>query len=375
MKAINSPYIRFANISNSGFCIYNFLVNKFQSIKKEYIDVMFACVTPQTITDLENRFGVKLISQMRKSFLLLDPDEMWKMHRVSTMEIETSTVCNWRCEYCPVKSDTREKKFIEFKLFEQLIQKAREYKCIKEIGIHSFNEPSLDPNFHRYSDMIFDSGFKFLIFTNGSMLDEKNIKNLSRFKERLTIVFNFPSISKDKFNKMTGSNSYERSCEALRLSFLYGITTHINVQGIGADRENEARKVFAAFPKAKMISYDSSDRGGAVKNKKYLNHIDLTDDRMRGCYTLTRSIYVTVDGHLDMCCNDYGKKYLIGDIRSSTIDEALSGESACEARKKVWGALPAEKSFLCRSCILMKESFEEEVYLTFDSYTKKVLHL
>lgn len=332
---------------------------------------MHACVSPQNIKELENYFGEKIIKYMINSYLLLNPDDMWKMHRVSTMEIETSTVCNWRCEYCPVRSDTREKKFIDFDLFEQLIRKATEYKYIKEIAIHSFNEPSVDPNFNRYSDMIFDSGFKFLIFTNGSMLDEEKIKNLSRFKERLTIVFNFPSVSKDKFNKMTGSNSYDRSYEALRLSFLYGITTHINVQGIGRDREDEARKVYAAFPKAKMISYDSSDRGGAVKNKKYLNHIYIADDKMRGCYTLTRSIYVTVDGNLDMCCNDYHKKYIIGDIRSKTIDEALSGELACEARQKVWGALTTERSFLCRSCKLMKESFEEEVYMTFESYIKK----
>lgn len=368
-KIVISPYIRFIKSANNTISIYNFLLNKFQRYYQKSGKLYQYCLTPKSLDEVIEMFDKKEVMRLIQLYQLVDPKTIWNMHKVTTLEIETSTVCNWKCEYCPVQYGTRRQEFIDFELFKNILKKGIDYGHIKEVALHSYNEPSLDENFEMYLEAIYRTPFKLALFTNGSYLDESKLNQIQSFGRRSEITFNFPSQNRETFIKMTGANTYEQSIWAISKAIEKGIKTIINVQGRGEQRKYEADAIQQRFPQSSVVSYDSFDRAGALKNS-YKYDLYISKPYMAGCYMLTRSVYVNIHGELFMCCNDFNKKYLLGSINDRTIFDVLSDEKASIIRQKAWGAVPADGNFICRYCSLMCETINSPVYKLYNQMFK-----
>lgn len=366
-KIILSPYLRFVKTKRGEYGIYNFLTNAYQLWHLNNKTIYEYCLSARLIQDVINRFGEKTVSDLMKLNQLIDTDEVWKKNYVTTLEIETGTVCNWRCSYCPVQYHPREAKFIDHGLFKEIIAEAVAYRHIKEVTLHSFNEPSLDKSFDFYLDQIYETNFKLLLFSNGSYMDDHKLERIGAFENRAELILNFPSLNRDTFRTMTGTDTYDQSLYTLEHALQKKLRVFVNVQGRGKQREAEANFIKKRYPEAIVVTYDSFDRAGALDNEYFID-TKIEQPYMVGCYMVTRSVYVGVQGDLFMCCNDFHKENLEGNIKNGSFQQILSGKLASSIRKKVWGGEKTDADFLCRHCSLMDEFLKKNIFLTYDQF-------
>ena len=150
MRYIRSPYLvrgynfKAENRQNSVFNYLNdrpYLIDSMEQVALNY------CKNATEDSEVINKFGREVFDKLIRSFLLLNYDTVWNQNHASHIEIETSTVCNWKCEYCPVKYNSRKKQYIDMRIFDRIIDRAIEYQHIKYITLHAYNEPTIDPNF------------------------------------------------------------------------------------------------------------------------------------------------------------------------------------------------------------------------------------
>src|SRR6266849_1911276 len=72
-----------------------------------------------------------------------DEDESRKFS-VKRVDIEISSHCNARCQYCPVSTDPKPKRVMSMELFEHIAQQIAPYRP-EWVSLNSFSEPLLDP--------------------------------------------------------------------------------------------------------------------------------------------------------------------------------------------------------------------------------------
>jgi radical SAM protein with 4Fe4S-binding SPASM domain len=94
------------------------------------------------------------------------------------------------------------------------------------------------------------------------------------------------------------------------------------------------------------------DRAGALNVGKSLNN---PVEHLRGCENLgSRPVqHLTVNAHGEcvICCEDYYEEYKVGDLKSQSVEEVLTGEKIRKIRAMLYGIEEAPEDFICRKCI------------------------
>lgn len=212
------------------------------------------------------------------------------------VEIETYTVCNRKCSYCPNSKFTRGDYKMQISLFKKIIDDLKELDYKGDITPDFYNEPFLDkrlPELLKYiKKQLPDS--KIVIFSNGDFLDKRLFDEISNYVG------------------------------------LIDITDHGNLNpNIPKDEKIKIRKL-----------EHFSSRGGlvTVKNK-------ITKEK---CYQPTRMLVITYNGDVILCCNDYFGKHVFGNLKEESIMEVWNKKSFINARKKLREGVPIFK--ICKEC-------------------------
>ncbi len=194
--------------------------------------------------------------------------------------IETSTYCNRKCDYCPNKDNETPKNYIDRNIFEEAI---RQLKKIKFSGIFEycfFNEPLFDPNL--------------------SSLIEYAKKELPKCIHVLTS--NGDLLTIDKANELVNAGIDK-----------FIITIHDKNPDKAYERLSKVKKVL----KDKMrlqTTYELvlQNRGGDVDISKY------EYKKLTSCPNILKAM-ITINGDIILCCNDYYKKHVMGNIMNKNI--------------------------------------------------------
>ena len=287
-------------------------------------------------------------------FLLLD-DHIWDQESVTNLEIETSTMCNWACNYCPASFYKRTPQKIEMDLYKYILDKAYEFGKIKTVSIQSYNEPSIDNRFFEYIKEIKQHGFRLVLYTNGSNLTNDKIELLKKMQVLDRIIFNLPAVDKDIFREITNNDNVERTLNSIRLAIDCGFEVIISVQGKHLYKDSEVEKMKILFDKAKIEPFISIDRAGILKNE-YHQNINIKNKLLTGCITFSNTIHITVNGDLYICCNDYFRNYIYANIKNNNFKDVFNSDSYIELRKKIFGGLAVEEEFICKHCSIMENS-------------------
>ena len=90
------------------------------------------------------------------------------MNRFRKVYLEISNICNLHCEFCPGTS--RKPKAMTQAELEILLPKLRPWSDF--LYFHLMGEPLLHPDIDKFFNIAGDLGFKVIITTNGTLLDE-----------------------------------------------------------------------------------------------------------------------------------------------------------------------------------------------------------
>ncbi|MBD3155537.1 MAG: radical SAM protein [Candidatus Aenigmarchaeota archaeon] len=212
------------------------------------------------------------------------------------VEIETYTICNRKCSYCPNSKFSRGNHMMEVSLFKKIIDDLKKIKYNGDITPGFYNEPFLDgrlPELLKYTKRKLPDS-RIVIFSNGDFLDKELFDEIKKYVDSIDI------------------------------------TDHGNLNpNIPEDKRIKVKKL-----------EHFSSRGGlvAVNNK-------ITKEK---CYQPTRMLTITYNGDVIVCCNDYFGKHIFGNLKKENIMEVWNKKSFISTRKRLREGIPIFN--ICKEC-------------------------
>jgi MoaA/NifB/PqqE/SkfB family radical SAM enzyme len=115
----------------------------------------------------------------------MDPDRIGKH-----VFIELSSACNLNCSFCAYSWSTRKGGFMPLPLLAKILADLKQLRPVDYLMFSALGEPTLHPEFGEACRMVKKAGYRLLVTTNGSRLNEE-IRNLPI--DELYISFNTPT--------------------------------------------------------------------------------------------------------------------------------------------------------------------------------------
>ena len=267
-----------------------------------------------------------------------------------TVHIEPTNICNFKCTFCPESfSNYKEKSGGLFQLslenFNHIANELKTLPKLKQLNFFMMGEPLVNKNISKIISQSkeMDLSEWYMVSTNGSLLTKEKFKDLcdsgldylrvsifgsneqihskttqskiklSRVKENLV---NFQKFKKD--------NGYEKP------------RTMAKMIDTGQNEENdEFLKTFTGVGDETLIepltNWNDPEEGNlAQKDHDYLLSTDHYKKKKETCPFVFYSLVIHSDLKVSVCCVDWEKKTLIGDLKNETLKDIWNGEKLRE---------------------------------------------
>ena len=274
------------------------------------------------------------------------------------IQIETISVCNQRCYFCPVSMDKRTRNTLPLERVEQIIAGLHDYP-VEVVAISGFTEPTFDKQLVEKVMAIRDAGYKVSIYSNGSGLkpaltDRLLATGVSSF------TFNLSTLDETQYKQTRGTKDLHRVLPNLDYLLaqpqVQNGDTEVTVVVVGALDAQHAeniqmiRKRFANTAVAKIWIIPMVEFAG--KKDQGLLPVPVRHEKLRGCLWQRDQKWMHFDakGEAIFCCHDYFSDYKMGNISKMSVDEIYRGEPVNQWRRWLSGEEEAPDNFMCRRC-------------------------
>lgn len=268
--------------------------------------------------------------------------------------IETTSVCNLRCQFCSREEHLKEQGHMDFSLFRKIIDEAAEYGP-RSFSLHLFGEPLLHP---RIVDMVAyikerRKENSVLLTTNGVKMDAALYQALAEAGlDRVHI--SLLAADADAYQRITGSKRFD----TLVANVLSAAEVHARLKlkkpavflrylhGNDSDQELEQFRTFWEKTGFNLEIRPLHNIGGRFEGSK----IDSSVFANRWpCYHLWFAPGIGYNGDLTVCCNDPGHELATGNVVETSISSLWKGE-AMESIRKAHMSGNFACNDLCRDC-------------------------
>ena len=250
------------------------------------------------------------------------------------LEVTTKVGCPHRCGYCPQdvfvhaylkrSSET----LMTFETFKACVD-----KLSKSVGIHfsGMCEPWSNPQCTRMVLYAHQAGHGVCVFTTGSGM---SLADLEAIKEVPFQLFEMHLPDKDGVMRFDVTPGYLEVLRAISASGMRNVRF-----GAFGDIHPLVREALRdQIIKQKVIHSRSGNLSG-VKTK-----------RLKGAISCEKGLNCNVllpNGDVIACCNDYGMKHVLGNLRSQTYEALFQGEEVARIKR---GFLDPSVDIRCRYC-------------------------
>lgn len=301
------------------------------------------------VKSLESRSALahKMVVAYKTNRLKADrPIKMRSPYKIQ--QIELTNKCPMLCPMCPrTDSMTRAEGFMSFDTFKTIVdQMAVDIRKDVREGVtwlHHFGESLLHPEFAKFMNYGADRGLKFGLSVNPIMLKGPTAEKL--LSARLdTLIVSLDGHDDASFEKARGlKNAYERSKENL-VRFLEekikrGWTTKIIFSIIDFDLNKDSIDQVRAFWEHRsgldeFLVKSFSTFNGESETICALGTVDAQQYPVVVCRHPWSMVAITWDGIVVPCCNDYDKKYPLGNVNTSSLMDIWNGEPMQALRRE-----------------------------------------
>lgn len=276
------------------------------------------------------------------------------------LSIQTTSLCNASCLFCPYDrvKNLFPAKTMEINLYKKIIDECGKYKEVERIILYMNNEPLTDRYIIERINYAKEKipGISVHLLTNGTLLDDKTADQLiNSGLDWLGVSFH--GIKKETIEKTMGIpydltfsriNKFIEKARKKKNLKEYLMITLLKHKYLTESEKDEAIK-FWKNKGIERISYFKKpiSRAGNVKKlSKVYNQGKIT-----GCNSIwaDEMLHIGEDGKVVLCCMDWKREVVLGDLNNQTVKEIWQGE-----RKKTWEMIQGKRempaSFLCRRC-------------------------
>ncbi|MDP3726667.1 MAG: SPASM domain-containing protein [bacterium] len=245
----------------------------------------------------------------------------------SIVEISESGICNRKCSFCPRSApdypDIGE--FIDASLVEKLACQLNEVGFKGIFLFSGFVEPLLDKNIFNLVALVRQTlkDSRIEIVTNGDMLNDKRLKRLFKSGLSTLLVSVYGKEEAIRLGKEETLRSGKE--EALRFEFM------CKNAGLRKD-QYEIRHRY--LPPEQDFGITLSNRAGMMANAEHVIPA-LTESLKRPCYYPHYTFFMDYKGDVLQCPHDWGKKFIVGNMKTQDFKEIWFGKRLTYARKKL----------------------------------------
>lgn len=292
------------------------------------------------------------------------------MRRYRKIYLEISGFCNARCPYCHTGAGKiKNGKAIDTALLKEVLRKLLDEDLIKKggvISLYNWGEPFLHPQINKIFDCVRDTGLKYALSTNASIVPQINagfIKSLDH------IIFSMPGFSQNSYDRIHGFNfgtiiknikSIISECRKYDFKGYFKIAYHVYRFNAGELKEcerfaNENNIIFEPYYAIlnhwwKLQGFITGrlrqEEKDSISKELFLDGLKNARERHSRRYFCPQFNYLVIDESANVvtCCqlpNDH-KDYSCGNILNNKINEILVNK---------------ENQGVCKECIDSGVSF------------------
>ncbi len=291
---------------------------------------------------------MSLMRKWRKNFYMPGVDTRWwadALKRAACrptpsfprmIQIQTRTGCNGACVFCPYPDahDKVPKGRMTDALFEKIVDEIARHNATKRVSPYLMNEPFLDATILDKARRVKKRVPKasVVLTTNGSMLSEAVVDNLVHDNPLRALYISMQGIEKAPYEaSMRGALVFEKTKENVERLIdkrnqyapnLKIVVTMVKTNRIDAEKAVAYWRARGVDSKYTMLE----NRGGNTDTFEGLNVG--TKRVFRDCVRLLKNAYILFNGDLILCCTDYYKTMVLGNVEHATIAEVWNSESA-----------------------------------------------
>jgi radical SAM protein with 4Fe4S-binding SPASM domain len=276
-----------------------------------------------------------------------------------TLQIQTATGCNAACVFCPYSEshDKVPKGRMPEELFDRIVDEIARNATRPRISPYLMNEPFLDASLIEKARHIRRSipRCKLVVTTNAGRLDAALVDNLLADNPFDDLYISMQGIEKEPYEEsMRGRLVFENTLANVehlidackRSGSKMDITiTMIKTRLVDADKAVahwQSRGI-----KAKYTSLEN--RGGNTRAFKEINPGG--KKHFKHCTRLFKQAYILFNGDMVLCCTDYYKKMVLGNVGETSIRAVWNSPRAIEIRRDFIRA-DYRNNPLCASCFI-----------------------
>lgn len=295
--------------------------------------------------------------------------EMIKAGKVNLpryIDVELTNLCNFKCCFCPTgtKSMQRVKGFMSDAVVDALIDNVAKYN-IPGVRFIRWGEPTMHPKYIEIIERVKKTGALVHINTNGSLLNEEQIKRLIDVKLD-SIKFSFQGADEGTYNEMREGGDYNRLLEIVRRMYdlrggkpypyiqisttLTGETAQ-QVENFKSDVGGYCDYYNIGYTKLNHLNVDDMNIDGAEKEKirKLQEHERIHHVYSEVCPEAFDKLSINWNGDVTLCCADYDGYLVVGNILDMSIKQLFNSNAANQYRDII-----AEKQYgrikCCSTC-------------------------
>ena len=265
------------------------------------------------------------------------------------VQIESTNICNAKCVFCPRDDMHRDQGIMDMALFQKIADECAALN-ITHMRMHNYGEAFADRllvDKVRYAKSI---GIREVgLISNGSLITERAARGM------VDAGLDAINISVDA----AGKEVFERT----RLNLEYDTVIN-NIRTLARLRKERGRthpKLILSFVRQDNSADEQAfiDEWSKVADKVHITDLhnwagtlNAKSDVQYPCYRLWLTFTVLWDGRVSLCCADFDGRNVLGDLRTSTIQEIWNSPLYRAARRQ---HLETGGPEICRSCDLPKK--------------------
>ena len=270
-------------------------------------------------------------------------------HLPDIVQIESTNLCNAKCVFCPRDEMHRRQGVMDFDLFAKIVDECAALG-ITHVRVHNYGEPFLDKKLVEKVRYAKQKGIKEVgMISNGSLITEEIAAGM------IDAGLDAINISVDA----AGKEVFERT----RLNLEYDTVIN-NIRTLARLRRERGRthpKLILSFVRQDNSADEQAfiDEWSKVADKVHITDLhnwagtlNAKSDVQYPCYRLWLTFTVLWDGRVSLCCADFDGRNVLGDLRTSTIQEIWNSPLYRAARRQ---HLETGGPEICRSCDLPKK--------------------
>lgn len=263
-----------------------------------------------------------------------------------TIIIDSSEVCNFKCNYCfrsqerdeNVYGYTIKNNIMSMEVYSKILEQIRQFKTpLRRIGFSNHGEPLCNRNLPKMIKMLKEQGIggKTEIHTNGSLLDEAYALELAQCGID-KIVVSVQGVTGEKYKSVCGVElDFEEFYHNLKVLFENKTNTQLYIKTVDAALEGKEEEAYflkrfgeisdrvfieKVIPLFKGVDYEKMHKADQSSNKYGADFGDITC-----CPQVFYTLAVAPDGEIYPCAQPI-VPFELGNVKDITLLEAWNSE-------------------------------------------------